>query len=46
MVGATTLVQDKTVRDRLRHYDDPIDSRNLANEIDATSVRARSSLRR
>jgi len=35
-----TLVQDKAVRDRLRHYRDPIDSRNLANEIDGASVRA------
>jgi oligoendopeptidase F len=35
-----TLVQDKAVRDRLRHYQDPIDSRNLANEIDGASVRA------
>jgi len=35
-----TLVQDKALRDRLRHYQDPIDSRNLANEIDGASVRA------
>ena len=35
-----TLVQDKAVRDRLRRYRDPIDSRNLANEIDGASVRA------
>ncbi len=35
-----TLVQDKAVRDRLRRYPDPIDSRNLANEIDGASVRA------
>jgi oligoendopeptidase F len=35
-----TLVQDKAVRDRLRRYQDPIDSRNLANEIDGASVRA------
>jgi len=35
-----TLVQDKAVRDRLRRYRDPIDSRNLANEIDGASVRS------
>jgi oligoendopeptidase F len=35
-----TLVQDKALRDRLRRYADPIDSRNLANEIDGASVRA------
>ena len=35
-----TLVQDKSIRDRLRRYADPIDSRNLANEIDGASVRA------
>jgi oligoendopeptidase F len=35
-----TLVQDKAIRDRLRRYGDPIDSRNLANEIDGASVRA------
>jgi len=35
-----TLVQDKAVRDRLRSYRNPIDSRNLANEIDGPSVRA------
>ena len=35
-----TLVQDKAVRDRLRRYRAPIDSRNLANEIDGASVRS------
>jgi oligoendopeptidase F len=35
-----TLVQDKAVRDRLRRYRNPIDSRNLANEIDDASVRS------
>jgi oligoendopeptidase F len=35
-----TLVQDKAVRDRLRRYRNPIDSRNLANEIDGASVRS------
>ncbi len=35
-----TLVQDKAVRDRLRRYAEPIDSRNLANEIDGASVQA------
>jgi len=35
-----TLIQDKALRDRLRSYRDPIDSRNLANEIDGASVRA------
>jgi oligoendopeptidase F len=33
-----TLVQDKTVEDDLRHYERPIASRNLANEIDDASV--------
>ncbi len=35
-----TLVQDKAMQDRLRRYADPMDSRNLANEIDGASVRA------
>ncbi|MBS1105691.1 MAG: oligoendopeptidase pepF/M3 family [Deltaproteobacteria bacterium] len=35
-----TLVQDKATRDRLRHYASPIDERNLANEIDDTTVQA------
>jgi oligoendopeptidase F len=35
-----TLVQNKATEDRLRRYDDPMDSRNLANEIDGASVRA------
>jgi oligoendopeptidase F len=35
-----TLVQDKAIRDRMRRYRDPIDSRNLANEIDGASVRS------
>jgi len=33
-----TLVQDKSVDDRLRQYARPIDARNLANEIDGASV--------
>jgi oligoendopeptidase F len=33
-----TLLQDKSVDDRLRRYPRPIDSRNLANEIDGASV--------
>jgi oligoendopeptidase F len=33
-----TLVQDKAVEDGLRGYANPIDSRNLANEIDDASV--------
>ena len=33
-----TLVQDKSVDDRLRSYATPIDSRNLANEIEGASV--------
>ena len=35
-----TLVQNKATEDRLRTYDDPMDSRNLANEIDGASVKA------
>ncbi len=35
-----TLVQSKAVEDRLRRYDDAMDERNLANEIDGASVRA------
>lgn len=35
-----TLVQDKATRDRLRKYASPIDDRNLANEIDDTTVQA------
>ncbi|HEX2483942.1 MAG TPA: M3 family oligoendopeptidase [Myxococcota bacterium] len=35
-----TLVQDKAVEDRLRRYADPMDERNLSNEIDAAAVRA------
>jgi oligoendopeptidase F len=35
-----TLVQDKAVLDRLRRYADPMDERNLANEIDGGAVRA------
>jgi oligoendopeptidase F len=33
-----TLVQDKAVDDRLRSYAGPMDSRNLANEIEDASV--------
>jgi oligoendopeptidase F len=33
-----TLVQDKAVDDRLRDYRKPIDSRNLANEIEGSAV--------
>jgi oligoendopeptidase F len=33
-----TLVQDKSVQDRLRSYPSPMASRHLANEIDAASV--------
>ncbi|MEE9608976.1 MAG: M3 family oligoendopeptidase [Myxococcota bacterium] len=33
-----TLVQDKSVDDRLRRYTAPMDSRHLANEIDGASV--------
>ncbi len=35
-----TLVQDKAQSDRLRAYANPIDDRNLANEIEGESVRA------
>jgi oligoendopeptidase F len=35
-----TLTQDKAFQDRLRSYADPMDDRNLANEIDGASVRA------
>jgi oligoendopeptidase F len=35
-----TLAQDKAFEDRLRGYADPMDARNLANEIDGGSVRA------
>jgi len=35
-----TLTQDKAYQDRLRAYADPMDDRNLANEIDGDSVRA------
>lgn len=35
-----TLVQGKATEDRLRTYDDPMASRNLANEIDGASVTA------
>ena len=35
-----TLVQAKASEDRLRSYPDPMDARNLANEIDGNSVRA------
>src|SRR5262245_52862332 len=35
-----TLAQDKAFEDRLRSYADPMDARNLANEIDGASVRA------
>lgn len=35
-----TLVQDKAVSDRLRSYADPMDERNLSNEIDGAAVRA------
>jgi oligoendopeptidase F len=34
-----TLVLDKAREDRLRAYADPMDARNLANEIDGESVR-------
>jgi len=33
-----TLVHDKAIEDRLRHYAEPMQGRNLANEIDAASV--------
>lgn len=35
-----TLVQDKATNDRLRRYDDPMQERHLANEIDRASVEA------
>jgi oligoendopeptidase F len=35
-----TLVQDKAVSDRWRHYDSPMTERHLANETDAASVEA------
>ncbi len=35
-----TLVQDKATHDRLRSYPDPMQSRNLANEIEGPAVRA------
>jgi len=35
-----TLVQDKAVDDRLRAYGAPMDARNLANEIETSSVAA------
>jgi oligoendopeptidase F len=35
-----TLAQDKAYQDRLRGYADPMDERNLANEIDGHSVHA------
>ncbi len=35
-----TLVQDKATNDRLRSYADPIQERNLANEIDGETVQA------
>ena len=35
-----TLVQNKATEDRLRTYEDPMDARNLANEIEGASVRA------
>jgi len=35
-----TLVQDKAVLDRLRHFEQPMQDRHLANEIDAASVEA------
>ena len=35
-----TLAQDKSFEDRLRGYADPMDARNLANEIDGPAVRA------
>jgi oligoendopeptidase F len=35
-----TLVQDKSISDRLRRYPTPMASRHLANEIDAPSVDA------
>jgi oligoendopeptidase F len=35
-----TVTQDKAYQDRLRCYADPMDDRNLANEIDGDAVRA------
>lgn len=35
-----TLARDKAFEDRLRGYADPMDARNLANEIDGGTVRA------
>lgn len=35
-----TLVQDKALDDRLRAYGSPLDARNLANEIEGSSVRS------
>ena len=35
-----TLVQHKAVEDRLRRFQDPMDARNLANEIEGDAVRA------
>lgn len=35
-----TLVQNKAVEDRLRRYGDPMQARNLANEIEGEAVRA------
>ncbi len=35
-----TLVQDKAVGDRLRHFEHPMAERHLANETDAASVEA------
>jgi oligoendopeptidase F len=35
-----TLAQDKSFEDRLRGFADPMDSRNLANEIDGGAVQA------
>ncbi len=33
-----TLVQDHSINDRLRSFDDPMDSRNLSNEIDKQTL--------
>src|SRR4030095_3877269 len=35
-----TLAQEKAFQDRLRGYADPIDERNLGNEIEGPAVRA------
>ena len=35
-----TLALDKAFEDRLRGYADPMDARNLANEIEGPAVRA------